>query len=153
MHPYQIFKKSNEQKQKTDKTKFSNKPPRATFSQLKEAKNPLKISLLLHTKQSKWIFKITSELSTMEERFLLQKLSIKQKICLLFAYNKKVQSLSVASVTVSFNELFRFGDFWDWVMWVSGCEPLRVNLSHQNFLVHVFTDINGMVKSRTFCKV
>ena len=168
MHPYQILKKSNEQKQKIDKIFFSNKPPRATFGQLKETKNPSKISLLLHTKQSKWIFKITSELSTMEERFLLQKLSIKQKICLLFAYNKKVQSLSVASVTVSFNDerrlslntplsgwgrqlrptdwhwgfkLFRFGDFWDWVMWVSGCEPLRVNLSLQSFLVHVFISL------------
>ena len=111
MHPYQIFKKSNEQKQKTDKTKFSNKPVKATFSKLKEAKNPSKISLFLHTKPSKSIFKITSELSTTQERFLLKKLSVKQKICLLFAYNKKVQSLSVASVTVSFNELFRFGDF------------------------------------------
>lgn len=101
MHPYQNFgiswallqnkttiganfkikkeKKSNEQKQKTDKTKFSNKPLRVAFSQLKEAKNPSKISLLLHTKRSKLIFKITNELSTTQERFLLQKLSIKQK--------------------------------------------------------------------------
>ena len=111
MHPYQIFKKSNEQKQKTDKTKFSNKPPRATFGQLKEAKNPSKISLFLHTKPSKSIFKITSELSTTQERFLLQKLSIKQKICLLFAYNKKVQSLSVASVMVSFSSFSDLGIF------------------------------------------
>ena len=98
-----IFK-TKQQKQKIDKTKFSNKPPRATFCQLKEAKNPSKISLLLHTKPSKSIFKITSELSTTQERFLLQKLSINQKNCILFAYNKKVQSLSIASVTVSFND-------------------------------------------------
>ena len=93
MHPYQIFgiswahlqnkttigvnfkvkkkKKSNEQKQKIDKTKFSNKPPRATFGQPKEAKNPSKIFLLLQTKPSKSMFKIISKLSTTQKRFLL----------------------------------------------------------------------------------
>ena len=38
-------------------------------------------------------------------------------------------------------KLFKFGDFSDWVIWVSGCEPLRVNLSHQNFLVHLFISL------------
>ena len=62
------------------------------------------------------------KLSTTQERFL-QKLS-KQKKCLFFVYNKKVQSLCAASVTLSFNDGGRLllntpllaGDApWDWV--------------------------------------